>query len=151
VVIIYQQVEREAQDTFTTGIRVDPRRQLSRRERQIVEAVYRLGEGTVAEVREQIPDPPGYDSIRTTMRLLEDKGVLSHRRDGQRYVYRATVEKGAARESALHELVRTFFDGSAEAAALALLALDRDEVGEDEILRLRSRLYEDESTEKRTQ
>jgi predicted transcriptional regulator len=129
---------------------VDPRRQLSRRERQIVEVVYRLTEATVAEVREEIPDPPGYDSIRTTMRLLEEKGVLSHRRDGQRYVYRATVEKGTARESALHELVRTFFDGSAEAAALALLALDRDDVGDEEILRLRSRLSEDESTEKRT-
>jgi predicted transcriptional regulator len=123
---------------------------LSRRERQIVEAVYRLSEATVAEVREQISNPPGYDSIRTTMRLLEEKGVLSHRRDGQRYVYRATVEKGAARQSALHELVRTFFDGSAEAAALALLALDRDEVGEAEILRLRSRLAEHESTETRT-
>jgi BlaI family penicillinase repressor len=136
---------------ITTGIDVDPRRQLSRRERQIVEAVYRLGEGTVAEVREEIQDPPGYDSIRTTMRLLEDKGVLSHRRDGQRYVYRATVEKGAARQRALHELVRTFFDGSAEAAALALLALDRDEIEDEEILRLRSRLSEFEFTEKRAE
>ena len=98
---------------------MDPRKQLSRRERQILDAVYRLGEGTVADVREQIPDPPGYDSIRTTMRLLEEKGILSHRSDGPRYVYQATVEKGAARRSALHELVRTFFDGSAEAAALA--------------------------------
>jgi predicted transcriptional regulator len=130
---------------------VDPRKQLSRRERQIVEAVYRLTEATVAEVLEQIPDPPGYDSIRTTMRLLEDKGVLSHRRDGQRYVYRATVEKGTARQNALNELVRTFFDGSAEAAALALLELDRDEVEDDELLRLRSRLSEYDATEKRTQ
>ena len=128
---------------------MDPRKQLSRRERQIVEVVYRLSEATVADVLELVPDPPGYDSIRTTMRLLEEKGILSHRRDGQRYVYRATVEKRAARQSALHELVRTFFDGSAEAAALALLALDGDEVGEEEILRLRTRLSEDESAEKR--
>jgi BlaI family transcriptional regulator, penicillinase repressor len=130
---------------------VDPRKQLSRRERQILDAVWRLGEGTVAEVREHIPDPAGYDSVRTTMRLLEDKGVLHHRRDGQRYVYRATVEKGAARQTALHELVRTFFDGSAEAAALALLEMDREEVGDEEIDLLRRRLDFDETTEKRTE
>jgi BlaI family transcriptional regulator, penicillinase repressor len=122
---------------------VDPRKHLSRRERQILDAVYRLGEATVAEVREQIQDPPGYDSIRTTMRLLEEKGILRHRRDGQRYVYNATVEKRAARLSALHELVRTFFDGSAEAAALALLELERDEPADAELERLRLRLAED--------
>jgi predicted transcriptional regulator len=111
--------------------------------------VWRLGEGTVADVREQIPDPAGYDSVRTTMRLLEDKGVLHHRRDGQRYVYRATVEKGTARQTALHELVRTFFDGSAEAAALALLELDREEGVDEEIDRLRRRIDDDDTTEKR--
>lgn len=119
---------------------MDPRVQLSRRERQILESVYRLGEGTVAEVRALLPDPPGYDSVRTTMRLLEDKGVLRHRREGPRYVYGATVEKGKARQSALHDLVRTFFDGSAEAAALALLELDRRRVDESEIEGLRQRL-----------
>ena len=130
-------------------MRVDPRNELSRRERQILEAVYRLGEATVAEVREEIPDPPGYDSIRTTMRLLEDKGILRHRPDGPRYVYSATVEKGAARRTALDDLVRTFFDGSAEAAALALLELEREEVGDEEIERLRRRLADDEATGKR--
>jgi predicted transcriptional regulator len=122
---------------------------LSRRERQILEAVYRLGEPTVAEVREDIPDPPGYDSIRTTMRLLEEKGILRHRRDGQRYVYSATVEKGAARRSALHELVRTFFDGSSEAAALALLELEREDAGDEELERLRRSLADDDAIEKR--
>jgi predicted transcriptional regulator len=110
--------------------------------------VYRLGEATVAEIREQLPDPPGYDAVRTTMRLLEDKGVLRHRRDGQRYVYRATVEKGKARQGALRELVRTFFDGSAEAAALALLELE-GEASDVEIGYLRHRLSRHESTEKR--
>jgi BlaI family transcriptional regulator, penicillinase repressor len=127
---------------------VDPRRQLSRRERQILEGVYRLGEATVAEIRAQLPDPPGYDSVRTTMRLLEDKGVLRHRRDGQRYVYRATLEKGKARQGALRELVRTFFDGSAEAAALALLELDGSGQG-DEIGDLRRRLSQHEAAETR--
>lgn len=118
---------------------MDPRRHLSRRERQILEGVYRLGEATVAEVRVLLPDPPGYDAVRTTMRLLEEKGVLRHRREGQRYIYRATVEKGAARQGALKDLVRTFFDGSAEAAALALLELE-GRASTDEIERLRSRI-----------
>ena len=128
---------------------MDLRGKLSRRERQILEAVYRLGDATVAEVREDIPDPPGYDSIRTTMRLLEEKGILRHRRDGQRYVYSATVEKGAARRSALNELVRTFFDGSSEAAALALLELEREDAGDEELERLRRSLADDEAMEKR--
>ena len=115
----------------------DPRRRLSRRERQIAEALYRLGEGTVAEVRDEIPDPPGYDAVRTTMRLLEQKGVLSHRREGQRYVYRPVVEKGEARSGALREMVRTFFDGSAGAAALALVKLARGEATDAELEGLR--------------
>jgi BlaI family transcriptional regulator, penicillinase repressor len=121
---------------------VDLRRHLSRRERQILDVVYRLGEATVADVRDQIPDPPGYDSVRTTMRLLEEKDMLHHRRDGQRYVYRAAVEKNRAQRGALIDLVKTFFDGSAEAAALALLSLEREDVAESEIERLRSRLDE---------
>lgn len=126
---------------------VDPRKKLARRERQIVEAVYRLGEATVAEVQKEIADPPGYDSVRTSMRLLEEKGVLRHRRDGQRYVYRPVVEKAQARQGALRELVRTFFDGSAEAAALALLRLERGGATDAELARLRRLLEEDEATE----
>jgi predicted transcriptional regulator len=119
---------------------MDQRQRLSGRERQIVEAVYQLGEGTVAQVRERMPDPPGYDAVRTTMRLLTEKGVLRHRRDGQRYIYRPAVEKGKATQRALTDLVRTFFDGSAEAAALALLKLGGDELADTEIESLRLRL-----------
>lgn len=123
----------------------DLRKRLTRRERQIVEAVYRLGEASVAEVQEQIPDPPGYDAVRTTMRLLEEKEVLRHRRDGHRYVYRPVVEKSEARLGALRELVRTFFDGSAEAAVLALLKLERGEATDQELERLHRLLEEDEA------
>lgn len=126
---------------------VDPRKKLARRERQIVEAVYRLGEATVAEVQKEILDPPGYDSVRTSMRLLEEKGVLRHRRDGKRYVYRPIVAKAQARQGALRELVRTFFDGSAEAAALALLKLEPGGATDAELARLRRMLDEDEATE----
>jgi predicted transcriptional regulator len=81
------------------------------------------------------------------MRLLEEKGVLRHRRDGQRYVYRPVVEKAQARQGALRELVRTFFDGSAEAAALALLKLERGEPTDAELARLRRLLEENAAAE----
>jgi BlaI family transcriptional regulator, penicillinase repressor len=122
---------------------LDPRRKLSRRERQVLDAVYRLGEASVAEVLAEITDPPGYDSVRTVMRLLTEKGVLRYRQDGQRYLYSAVVEKGKARQGALEELVRTFFGGSARAAALALLELQGDDASEAEIERLRLLLAEE--------
>ena len=78
------------------------------------------------------------------MRLLEAKGVLRHRRDGQRYVYRPVVEKSRARQGALRNLVRTCFDGSAEAAALALLKLEQSDATDAAIERLRRRLAEED-------
>lgn len=122
---------------------------LSPRERQIMDAVYRLGEGTVAEVRDEIQEPPGYDAVRTTMRLLEDKGLLRHRQDGPRYVYRAAIDKDAASETVLENVVRTFFDGSAWAAAVALLRLQRGEPDDKEIEDLRSLIAEAERRENR--
>ena len=116
---------------------MDVREGLSRRERQIVEAVYRLGEGSVADVLEELLDPPGYDSVRTTLRLLEKKGVLQHRRDGIRYLYQPVMDTASAREGVLRNLVRTFFDGSAHAAVLALIKLEAGEVSEDEMAQLR--------------
>lgn len=121
---------------------------LSARERQIMEAVFRLGEATVGEVRKEIADAPGYDAVRTTMRLLEAKGFLRHRQDGPRYVYRAAIEKHAARERAMEEMVRTFFDGSAWSAALALLRLERDGPEDAEIEELRALIGEAERRER---
>ncbi|MDX1623607.1 MAG: BlaI/MecI/CopY family transcriptional regulator [Gemmatimonadota bacterium] len=107
----------------------DPRQTSSPRERQILDAVYALGEATVREVRRRIPDPPGYDAVRTTMRILEEKGLLAHRRDGRRYVYRPTVPPRKARGEAMRHLVETFFDASPEAAALAFLRMS--DAGDD--------------------
>lgn len=118
---------------------------LSPRERQIMDAVYRLGEAAVAEVRDEIPDPPGYDAVRTTMRLLEQKGFLKHRREGPRYLYRPVLKKGMVRERALEKVVRTFFDGSASAAALALLDSESTKLGEEEIESLRDLIARAES------
>lgn len=105
-----------------------------------MDGLYLLEEGTVSDVRDEMADPPGYDAVRTTLRILEEKGVVRHRRDGRRYVYRPAVEKRAARQVALSELVRTFFNGSAEAAAVALLRLEHGEVGEAELEDLRRRI-----------
>ena len=96
---------------------------LGPRERQIMDAVFRLGRASVAEVRGELTDPPSYSAVRTILGILEEKGLLRHEQDGQRYIYRPTVTLGAARQSALKHLVHTFFDGSPERAAAALLAM----------------------------
>lgn len=94
---------------------------LSRRERQIMDIVYRRGRATAAEVLEDLPDPPSYSAVRAALRLLEEKGSLEHEQDGPRYVYLPTVPRDRARTSALRHLVRTFFNGSAEQVVNALV------------------------------
>ena len=96
---------------------------LTRRERQIMDVLYRDGSATVAEVVEQLPDPPSYSAVRATMNVLEDKGHVRHRQDGPRYVYLPAVPRDHARQAALNHLLQTFFDGSAESAVVALLGM----------------------------
>jgi predicted transcriptional regulator len=97
--------------------------QLGRRERQIVEALYRLGKASVAEVLASLPDPPSYSAVRGMLTLLEEKGFVRHKRDGMRYVYTPAIAPAKARRSALRQLVSTFFEGSPLAAAAALLEM----------------------------
>ena len=94
---------------------------LSRRERQIMDVIYRRGRATAAEVLEDIPDPPSYSAVRAMLRLLEEKGHVRHEQDGPRYVFLPIVNRDRARRSALTHVVRTFFDGSATEAVAALL------------------------------
>lgn len=94
---------------------------LSRRERQIMEIVYRLGEATAAQILEQIEDPPSYSAIRALLRILVDKQHLLHRADGPRYIYAPVVSRTKARATALAGVVDNFFEGSAVRAAAALL------------------------------
>ena len=115
---------------------------LSRRERQIMDVVYRLGQASVGDVLERLPDPPSYSAVRALMRILEEKGHLKHEQDGPRYVYIPTVPADAAQQSALSHLVRTFFGGSTEAAVAALLELPEHGMSGDELERL-SRLIEE--------
>ena len=98
--------------------------QLSRRERQIMDVIYRNGKVTAAEVLAELPDPPSYSAVRAMLRLLEEKGHVRHEQDGPRYVFLPTVTRDKARRSAMRHLVRTFFDGSTEDAVAALLQND---------------------------
>ncbi len=109
--------------------------QLSRRERQIMDIIYRLGRASTAEVLADLPDPPSYSAVRALLRILEQKGHLVHEQDGPRYLYRPTVPREAARRDALQRLVETFFGGSAEGAMAALLKLEPD-LDEDSLRRL---------------
>lgn len=109
---------------------------LSRREREIMSIVYRRGEVTVADVLKSMDDPPTYSAVRSTLNILETKGHLTHRHDGNRYVYLPTVDRKAARESALEQLLNTFFDGSTADAVTALLEERGERLSKAELERL---------------
>lgn len=114
---------------------------LSRRERQIMDAVYRLGRATATDVLAQIPDPPSYSAVRAMLRILENKGHLRHVLEGKSYVYFPTLARTRASKSALQNMLRTFFDGSTEKAVAALLDISRAELTQEEFIRL-SRLID---------
>ena len=108
----------------------DPTGELGRRERQIVDIIYRRGHATAAEVLADLPDNPTYSSVRGMLRHLEGKGWLRHKRDGLRYVYLPTSSKDEVRASALSHVVRTFFDNSLPTTVATLLesrSLTREE------------------------
>lgn len=84
---------------------------LSRRERQVMDAVYRLGRATAAELQDSLPEPPGYSAVRAHLRVLEEKGHLRHELDGTRFIYMATMPASRARGAALRNLLTTFFEG----------------------------------------
>ena len=109
---------------------------LSRRERQIMDIIYQRGEGSVAAVLKDLPDPPSYSAVRAMLRILEDKGVLSHRKEGPRYIYSPTLPRQRAARSALRRVLQTFFDGSTEHAVAALLDISESELSDAELRRL---------------
>ena len=111
---------------------------LSRRERQIMDILYRLGSATAAEVKENLADAPSYSAVRALLRILEDKGHLKHAYDGPRYVYAPVVSRPVAQKSALKQMVKTFFDGSASNAVAALLDMSGEDLSEAELNRLAS-------------
>jgi predicted transcriptional regulator len=119
---------------------------LSRRERQVMDILFRRGEATVAEVMAELPDPPSYSAVRSVLRILVAKDVVTHREDGPRYVYLPAVSPNRAREEALLHVVRTFFDGSAEQAVTALLRLSDARMSDADLARLGELVRKDRKT-----
>jgi len=109
---------------------------LSRRERQIIDILYANGKATAAEVQNALPEPPSYSAVRAMLRILEEKGHVRHEQDGPRYVYLPTVGRDNAKRSALHHMLKTFFDGSAEQAISALLDESSQKLSDAELDRL---------------
>jgi len=107
---------------------------LTRREREIMDVLYRHGKATAREVLEGLADPPSYSAVRALLRLLEERGHVKHALDGTRYVYAPAVPRSDARRSALAHVVKTFFAGSVEEAVAALV--DRSKLSRDELERL---------------
>ena len=110
---------------------------LSRRERQIMDAIFSKGEATAADVVEAIPDAPSYSTVRALLRILEEKGHLRHREDGPRYVYIPTEPRDKASRSALQQVLHTFFDGSLATAVAALVDAKDAKLSAGEINRLK--------------
>ena len=109
---------------------------LSRRERQILDLLFRLGEADVASVRADLEDPPSYSAVRATLRVMEEKGHVSHRTEAGRYIYAPRASRRRARKAALQRVVETFFGGDAEAAFAALLDLRGQAIDPGELDRL---------------
>jgi predicted transcriptional regulator len=109
---------------------------LTRRERQIMDVLYRRTRATAADVMAELPGEPNYSTVRTQLRVLEDKGHVRHEDEGGRYVYAPAVPRHAARKSALKHLVETFFDGSAEQVVAAVLGGEASRLSDEELDRV---------------
>jgi predicted transcriptional regulator len=116
--------------------RASAHQQLTKRERQIMDALYRLGRATAAEIVAHVPGAPGNSTVRTQLRVLEAKGHVRHEEQGLRFVYMPTVPRHSARRSALKHLVETFFDGSTAKAVAALLGGEGARVSDAELERI---------------
>ena len=109
---------------------------LTKRERQIMDVLYRLGRGTAGEILDALSGAPSYSTVRTQLRVLETKGHVRHEEHGLRYVYMPTVPRHSARKSALKHLVETFFDGSSAKVVAALLGGEASRLSDDDLARI---------------
>ncbi len=112
------------------------RDQLSRRERQIMDAVYQAGRASAAEIHAAIPDAPTYTTVRTLLTILEQKGHVTHFEEGPRYVYEPTVPRQEMARASLTSVLKTFFDGSLESAVSTLMSSEDTKLSEDELAAL---------------
>ncbi len=116
------------------------RNQLSRRERQIMEILYRLGRGTAKEVQDDLPDPPTYSAVRALLATLETKGMVRHGKEGRRYVYKPVIAARKAKRSALSSLLDTFFEGNPQNLVASLLDPGDQQLSKQEIDSIRELL-----------
>jgi predicted transcriptional regulator len=121
---------------------------LSKRERQIMDILYRLGSATAVDVQSALPGKPNYSTVRAHLRILEEKGFLTHQEDGLRYVFRPVVPRDKAGRSALRHLLYTFFDGSAERMVATLLDSESAKLNDNELARL-SKMVRDARKERK--
>ena len=117
-------------------MRKDGHRNLSRRERQIMDILYQRGRASASEILEALPDPPTYSAVRAKLRVLEEKGHVRHEEESLHYVYLPTVARDTARRSALRHMVSTFFEGSVEQAVAALLDLSAASLSQKDLDRI---------------
>ncbi len=116
--------------------------QMSRRERQIIDILYRLGKGSAQEVLDSLPDPPSYSAVRALLVTLEGKGMVHHSKKSRRYIYHPTITETRARKSAISNLLSTFFDDKPEKLVAALLDSDDMNLGKEDIEKIRKSLKE---------
>jgi len=121
---------------------------LTKRERQIMDVLFRLGRATAADVLAALPGSPHYSTVRTQLRVLEEKGHVRHESEGLRYVYLPTLARHTARKAALRHLVETFFDGSAAGAVTALLGRDAGKLSDEDLDRIEGLLKSSRREEK---
>ena len=115
---------------------------LGRRERQILEAVYRLGSASVNDVLAELPDPPGYSAVRTFLRILEEKGHVSHTQDGAKYIYHPTNPRPPVAREALYKLMETFFGGRPEQIVNTLLTDEERKLSDEDLDKLSAMIAE---------
>ena len=120
----------------------DGHRNLSRRERQIMDILYQRGRASASEIHVALPDAPSYSAVRAKLRVLEEKGHVRHEEESLRYVYLPTVARETARRSALRHMLSTFFEGSVEQAVAALLDLSAANLSEQDLERISSLIEE---------
>ncbi len=113
-----------------------PLNELSRRERQIMDILFRDGQAAVSDVQAAMADPPSYSAVRAMLRILEEKGHVRHEQDGPRYVYKPVVARERAKRSAMRHLLHTFFEGSHEQAVAALLDEASTSLSDEDLERL---------------
>lgn len=111
--------------------------QMSRRERQIMDIIYRLGKASAKDVQENLPDPPSYSAVRALLVTLENKGMVKHGKESRRYIYKPAITEKKARKSAIRNLVSTFFEGKPQNLVAALLDEKDQNLSKEEIDQIR--------------